>query len=322
MTDLSGTQVSTGGGAINQVVAMFETYEQARAARDSLVAAGVDRSRIELLDQAATDDDATFRYDRNEQGFWGAIKSLFMPDDESHVYAEGLGRGHAMLVVRGAAGEPAGGQDRIISLLESQNPLDVETHAAQWRQSGWSGSYAGRTAGDTYTTQTATQARAAGTASTSAAALGTTTGTVAGLGTGREEVIPVYEEQLRVGKREVGRGSVRVRSYVVETPVQEQVRLHEERVEVERRPVDRPATGADLGAEAFRERTIEVTATAEEAVIAKDTRVKEEIVVRKQEEERTQTVSDTVRHTEVEVEDDRAAATNAPVPGTTTTRRP
>ncbi len=59
--------------------------------------------------------------------------------------------------------------------------------------------------------------------------------------------------------------------------------------------------------EPFRERTIEVTATAEEAVIAKDARVKEEIVVSKDAEERTETVSDTVRRTEVEI-DDRAAA--------------
>ena len=140
-------------------------------------------------------------------------------------------------------------------------------------------------------------------------------------GRGQEEVIPVYDEQLRVGKREVDRGSVRVRSYVVETPVQEQVTLHDERVTVERRPVDRLATTADVGAGAFRERTIEVTGTAEEAVVAKETRVKEEIVVRKEEKERTQTVSDTVRHTEVEVEDDRESATSAPLPKETP-RRP
>ena len=169
----------------------------------------------------------------------------------------------------------------IITLLEACNPLDVETQAAQWRAAGWSGTYA---------------ARAAQTQPTPQPGRPSTSGRIA---EGREEVIPVYEEQLRVGKREVGRGSVRVRSYVVETPVQEQVQLHEERVEIERRPVDRPATAADIGAEAFRDRTIEVTATAEEAVVAKDTRVKEEIIVRKEEEERTQTVRDTVRRTEL-----------------------
>jgi stress response protein YsnF len=61
-------------------------------------------------------------------------------------------------------------------------------------------------------------------------------------------------------------------------------------------------------AEPFRERTIEVSATAEEAVVAKEARVKEEVVVRKEAEERTEIVSDTVRRTEVEVDDDRTAA--------------
>ena len=117
-----------------------------------------------------------------------------------------------------------------------------------------------------------------------------------------EERIPVVEERLSVGKRETAHGRVRVRSYVVETPVQEQVALRQERVSIERNPVDRPIAAGD---DAFRERTIEATETAEEAVVAKEARVTEEVVVRKQSEERTETVSDTVRRTEVEVEDER-----------------
>ena len=102
---------------------------------------------------------------------------------------------------------------------------------------------------------------------------------------------------------------MRVRSYVVETPVQEQVALRQEHVDVERRTVNRPVTEADEAL--FRERTIEATETSEEAVVAKEARVKEELVVRKDAEERVQTVQDTVRRTEVEVEDDRRAAGTA-----------
>ena len=127
------------GGLSNQVVAMFETYDQASAARDALVTAGIDRARIELLDRSAKAEDASFPYERNEAGIWGALSGMSMPNDDSHVYAEGLHRGHAMLIVRAAPGE----QDHIISLLDTQNPLDVDTQAAQWRQSGWSGTYAG-----------------------------------------------------------------------------------------------------------------------------------------------------------------------------------
>ena len=139
-------------------------------------------------------------------------------------------------------------------------------------------------------------------------------GTAAGneaqqLGAAGEERIPIVEERLRVGKREVGHGRVRIRSYVVETPVQEQVTLHEERVNVERRTVDRPLTGADETL--FQGRVIEATEIAEEAVVAKEARVVEEVALRKTAEERTETVRDTVRRTEVEVEDDRTAAKTA-----------
>ena len=140
----------------------------------------------------------------------------------------------------------------------------------------------------------------------SASATGRTAGgtaTASTLGGRGEERIPVVEERLRVGKRETTHGRVRIRSYVVETPVQEQVTLREERVHVERRPVDRPVGAADNAQ--FRERTIEATETGEEAVVSKEARVKEEVVVRKEAEERTQTVSDTVRRTEVKVEDER-----------------
>ena len=293
-------------GAANDpgtVVAMFETYDQALAARNVLLSAGVDRSRIEIVAQSGTPQDASFEYERNDEGIWGAIKRLFMPDEDTHVYAEGIRRGYAMLVVRAGAGD----EDHIVSLLESQNAIDVETHAANWRQSGWSGVHEGHS-----TWQNRTSLPAATTAS---AVTGASPGLAATAAGHQEEVIPVFEEQLRVGKREVGRGSVRVRSYVVEQPVQEQVHLREERVQVERRPVDRPADMMAGTAEPFRERTIEVTATSEEAVVAKEARVKEEIVVTKDAEERTETISDTVRHTEVEIEDDRArAATTPPKP--------
>jgi uncharacterized protein (TIGR02271 family) len=140
------------------------------------------------------------------------------------------------------------------------------------------------------------------------------TGTEARLTDRGEEVIPVAEERLRVGKRDVSHGRVRIRSYVVETPVEEQVTLREERVAVERRPADRALSDAD---QAFQERTIEAEERREEAVVSKEARVKEEVVVRKEAEQRTETVSDTVRETKVEVEDERGNT----ISGTGTTDR-
>jgi uncharacterized protein (TIGR02271 family) len=115
-----------------------------------------------------------------------------------------------------------------------------------------------------------------------------------------EVKVPVVEEELQVGTRQVRHGGVRLYTRVTERPVEETVRLRDETVHVERRPVDRPATEADVAA--AKERTIEVTETDEEAVVRKQARVVEEVIVGKAQEERTETVRDTVRRTEVEVE--------------------
>lgn len=114
-----------------------------------------------------------------------------------------------------------------------------------------------------------------------------------------EEIVPVIVEELAIGKREVAAGGVRVVSKVESAPVEQDVSLRTEKVDVERRKVDRPI---EKGEDAFREREIEVTATAEEAVVAKTARVIEEVIVKKDVETHTEKIKDTVRHTDVDVE--------------------
>jgi uncharacterized protein (TIGR02271 family) len=116
----------------------------------------------------------------------------------------------------------------------------------------------------------------------------------------RSTAIPVVQEELKVGKREVQRGGVRVFSRVVETPVNESVSLREEHVSVERHRVDQPISTTD--ATAFKEQSIEMRERAEEAVVQKSARVVEEVVVGKEATQRKQNIKDTVRHTEVQVE--------------------
>jgi stress response protein YsnF len=116
---------------------------------------------------------------------------------------------------------------------------------------------------------------------------------------GEEEVIPVIEERVKVGTRPVTRGGVRVYARVTERPVEEDVRLRDERVHVERRPADRPVSATD---EAFRDRTVELTETDEEAVVAKEARVVEDVVVGREIDERVETVRESVRRTDVDVE--------------------
>ena len=132
-----------------------------------------------------------------------------------------------------------------------------------------------------------------------------------------EKVIPVVEEELQVGKRAVERGGVQVNVGVNEKPVEEQVNLREERVRVERRPVDREATNAD--AAAFKEGTFEVREMAEQPVVNKQARVVEEVVVGKDVQERTETVRDTVRRTDVNVQQTGGQTTRAQTTGATPT---
>lgn len=112
--------------------------------------------------------------------------------------------------------------------------------------------------------------------------------------------LPVIEEELQVGKRVVNTGGVRLRSRIIERPVEEHLRLREEHVYVERNPIDRPASVADL--DTFQEGVIELREEAEVPVVAKETRVVEEVRLTKEVEERDEVIRDTVRHTDVEVE--------------------
>ncbi len=119
------------------------------------------------------------------------------------------------------------------------------------------------------------------------------------LDAGDEAVLPVVAEELAVGKREVTTGRVQVDSRVTERPVEADVRLREERISVERRPTNRPVSSGD---QVGQDRSIEVHAMGEESVVAKQARVVEEVMINKQVQERTETVRDTVRRMDVDIE--------------------
>ncbi|QHT71214.1 DUF2382 domain-containing protein [Rhodocytophaga rosea] len=112
--------------------------------------------------------------------------------------------------------------------------------------------------------------------------------------------LPVIEENMQVGKRVVETGGVRLRSRIFEKPVEEKLRLRQEHVHVERHPADRPASEADINA--FKEGVIEIREQAEVPVVSKQAQVVEEVSLSKEVEERTETIRDTLRNTEVEVE--------------------
>jgi uncharacterized protein (TIGR02271 family) len=201
-------------------------------------------------------------------GLIGGLTHLGVSEEDAHVYAESVRRGGALVTVRAEENTA----ERAAEVMRNHNAVDVDRRAEEWKRGGWSGFDANA---QPYSAQNDIERD-------------------------RQTVLPVVEEELNVGKRQVQRGGVRVNARMTEQPVEEQVRLREEHARVERRPVDRPATEADLAA--FKEGTIEVRESAEEAVVAKQARVVEEVIVGKEVSERTDTVSDTVRRTEVDVD--------------------
>ncbi|WP_018261849.1 YsnF/AvaK domain-containing protein [Methylobacterium sp. WSM2598] len=296
------------------ITALFDNRREAEAAVERVVALGVPRARIRLSPETQSSTTATgtsYDHRRDEGGFWASLKDIFMPDEDRYAYAEGMSRGGTMVIVTAEPGDAS----RIADVLEGAGAVHMDEREAAWRREGWTG-YSAASSGTAATTGTAASASMA-TAGPAATARGGTVAT--GTTAGRDETIPVAEERLRVGKRVAEAGRVRVRSYVVETPVQEQVALREERVHLERRPVDRAPTQADE--RLFAERTIEAAERAEEAVVSKDVRVKEEIGLRKDVEQRTETVTDKVRRTEVEIEDERGKVTRTGTTDTPTTPR-
>ena len=212
-------------------------------------------------------------------GLVGALTSAGVPDEHARYYEEGVRRGGTLVTVV-AADEQA---ERVMEIMNRHQPVDIEDRAATWRKSG----AAGVAAGPAQATGTARRAES-----------------------GEQQHIPVVEEELRVGKQQVQTGGVRVNARVQETPVEEQVQLRQEHVRVERHPTDRPATAADFN-QAFKGGTIEVTERAEEAVVQKEARVVEEVVVGKEASQRTETVRDTVRRTDVDVRPVEVAGASA-----------
>jgi uncharacterized protein (TIGR02271 family) len=255
------------------VTAFFDSRSDAEQAIERLVDAGVSRDSIRFMpgDERDPSDTAGEASRPEPRGFWDSLGDWFLPDEDRGTYAEGLRRGGYLISVNASDEQYA----RVMAILDSEGTIDIDERAESWRAEGWSGTAAGAS---------------------------TVSGGARAADRSSEQVIPVAEEQLRVGKRDISHGRVRIRSYVVETPVEEQVSLREERVAVERRPADRTLGDAD---QAFQERTIEAEEHGEEAVVSKEARVKEEVIVRKEAEQRTETVSDTVRETKVEVEDER-----------------
>ncbi|HEY0171230.1 MAG TPA: YsnF/AvaK domain-containing protein [Pyrinomonadaceae bacterium] len=243
-------------------------------------------------------------------GLASGLKRLGVEDDEAHTYAEGLKRGGTLVTVNADESRA----DLAVGVMRRLGAVEIDKRAAQWREGGWQGF------GETETLRphvtpdadeevtSRVDRRSEVTAEHEPLRAQPLAGAPRGDAAAGDEfavpapevAIPVVAEELQVGKREVERGGVRVQKRVSEIPVEEDVTLREERVNVNRRPADYTFHGSD--SEAFQESIVEIKEAYEEVILNKKSRVVEEIVINKDVEEHTETVRETLRKTEVDVQ--------------------
>jgi stress response protein YsnF len=279
------------------IVALFNEKSEAEKARQDLIRTGLQQSGIRVEDYSSTDISSRFRN----------LKSIGVPERHAEAYCEGLRRGGGLLIA--SVDETSVPEAR--NVLQRDGAVNVDQRVAMWQQDGWDHFDA---KSKPFTAEEAARERKAcamknGTMNSADNTHNTNTvdkGTF---------TIPVVEEQIDVGKREVEQGGVRVRQHVTERPVEEKIQLREEHVNVDRHKVDRPISDADM--RNMKDQTIELTEHREEPVVQKQARVKEEVTLSKSATKRTETVRDTVRTSDVDIDhiDDTPRST-----GSTATR--
>src|SRR4051794_5292016 len=119
------------------LTAMYDTRGAAESARDGLMALGIPADAIAIR---GTEDDRDTTTADEDQGFWASLANLFVPDEDRHIYAEGVRRGGYLLTAQ----VPESTAEQAREVLERSDPVDIDERAAGWRQSGWTGYEAGK----------------------------------------------------------------------------------------------------------------------------------------------------------------------------------
>ncbi len=281
----------------NTIVGVYDNYQDAQDTLNDLLKGGfeIEHVRLSPEEESANARQAALRASEAESGgshgISGFFRNLFGSNEKERypdLYSEAVRRGSYLLTVHTDNDEQ---ESRASAIMNQHHPIDIEERASVWQNQGWSA----------YDRNAAIYSEAEITAERNRYRSTEPSARLSEASTTREQTsMPVIQEELQVGKREVQRGGVRIHRRVTESPVHETLNLREEHVSVERHKMDEPATAADLAS--LKEGTFEMRETAEEAVVAKTARVVEEVVLGKEVSEHLQTINDTVRRSDVEVE--------------------
>src|SRR5215469_4027478 len=245
--------------AYERIVALYDRTEKAQEAAHALESSGFDSSDINISNGEFLRDK-----DVRDSNVWQRLFGRSVSDQESAAFRRTLNSGGALLTLR----TPDTEVNRAMRILDVHGPMNLRDRS------------------------TSTQ-----TSSVQTSAIPATD--TRRVNVAEEEVLRLAEEQIDVGKRQVATGKSRIRRFVTEKPVEQQITLHEEHCEVSRREVTDPRLAKEID---WKDRTIEVTETSEQPVVTKTARVAEEVVIRKRGSDHVETIRDTVRRQQLEVE--------------------
>lgn len=275
------------------VIGIFDNENEAQQAVQNLVNQGFNREDVDIASRSSSQ--AASNTDEDDDSFGSSISNFFgslfgSDDDRTNRYSEVAKRGCTITVHARSESEA----ERAADILDEYGAVDIDEKASQFGND-YSGS---NLAGSDFTSTNFSGSDVS--ADTDRDNIINRDNTTDYNRNDSDRSIPIIEENLQVGKREVESGGARLRSRIVEKPVEEHVRLRSEHVNIERNPVNRQANDADFNA--FQEGTIEMREHKEVPVVGKEAWVKEEVSLNKEVEENEETIRDTVRRTEVDVE--------------------
>ncbi|WP_370425743.1 YsnF/AvaK domain-containing protein (plasmid) [Pantoea vagans] len=284
--------------ARDTIVTMFSNISLAEGAKRNLIKAGFLDDDIDIISGERL---RTEGHEARHPGFWQRLFGNTLEEDQAEVYEDAMRTGGVVLSLRADEDE----LPRALGILDAHEELTERSAALP----------------DDYAPDDGLTAPASGTLQengaidplqTDSAHRGAARTALTG-DESDEDVLRLAEERLEVGKRLVSEGSTRVRRYTVTDRVSENVSLHEQHAEIFRRPVNETGSPDQVD---WSEKTVEVEETHEQPVVNKTAQIIEEVVLRKEASDRVETINDSVRRQEVDIDHARADHLNAdPVTG-------
>ena len=260
------------------IVGLYDDRTTAHTVLQELEAAGFGEDHLRFTSRA---DGAATRYDLDPDEVNPAMLNTYgVEGDESSFYAEGVRRGGSLVIAR----VHDSNVDAAVDIMARHNPVRYED-----RRDDYLADYSDTAAAYTAAEMTENTGRYAEQA---------------------QQRLREIEEHLKIGKREVVRGGVRVNKYVDTDIEEETLRLRDEEIVVDRTAVNSEIS-LDEAEAAFTDKTVELVERDEEAVVEKTAVVTGEVAVGKDVHVREETVGGEVRSTRVEVERFAGEATTA-----------